>query len=93
MAGVSYLKHLSAHLTSRAPLSAQLYRKSLSILRKHSHLHRVHQDRYGAETLLLNGVEHNQVPACVKGRREEKQLIREWRENGGGKMIKGERDC
>lgn len=83
MPGVSYLKHLGAHLTSRAPLSAQLNGKSLSILRKHSHLHRVHQHGHSAQTLLLNGVEDNQVPVCVKT--GEKQEIRERRVNSGGR--------
>lgn len=88
--GVSYLKDLGAHLTSRAPLSAQLHGESLSILRKHSHLHRVHQHRHCAQTLLLNGVEHNQVPVCVKT--GGKQEIREWRVHGRGEKMKEKRE-
>lgn len=79
--GVSHLKHLGAHLTSRAPLSAQLHRKSLSILRQHSHLHRVHQHRHRTQTLLLNGVEHNQVPVLCGdgGKTRDQRREGEWR--------------
>lgn len=67
---VSYLKHLCTHLTSRAPLSTQLHGESLSILCKHPHLDRVNQHGHNAQTLLLDGVEHNQVPGREEGKKQ-----------------------
>ena len=83
---VSYLKYLRAHLTSRAPLSAQLHREGLSVLREHPHLHRVDQHRHRTQPLLLDGVEQNQVPGREMGEEKKKKKKKKQSEaqDGGG---------
>lgn len=76
---ITYLKYLCTHLTGRTPLGAQLHGQSLSILCKHSHLDRVDQHGHGTQTLLLDRVEHNQVPGREKGNIKNMiRMVEEW---------------